>query len=292
MIPISVEPSVQDYISLEDHHSQTPVSFFHPSKPVLHLHTRSRLISRDTGDPDYTDRGLHSVYVSSENLTLFGPDAGFKLLYPSISLHAVSSFPGSNGIPPAPKALYMQVDMSAYGNAPAEQEEPETKEVWLMSTFENDDMEDLFTALSSCSDLNPDPTRTDPVQSDRIEFFDHNRGQLGDHGGSSLPGIPGLPAAFSDPADGGLQSLFPKSGVWITADNVNRFFDAEGNFIPGGAGGEDAMDQSEYLIMGEQQSLGLGAGRVRQRDEMHDDEEDGVPDVYGPGLNTKWRRTH
>lgn len=67
---ISIKPSLEDYTTLEDHQSQTPDSFFRAPKPVLHLHTRARvLISTDSEGPEgpeYMDMDVHDVYVGSE----------------------------------------------------------------------------------------------------------------------------------------------------------------------------------------------------------------------------------
>jgi len=47
------------------------------------------------------------------------------------------------------------------------------------------------------------------------------------------------------------------SGGWITADNVDQHFNAEGNWI----GGDEQADQEP------EEPLGTGAGHVRGRDE-------------------------
>ncbi len=68
---------------------------------------------------------------------------------------------------------------------------------------------------------------------------------------------------------GDLPPPMPGSGGWITAENVEEFFDEEGNWKGEGQGPR----------------LGEGAGVVRGRE----DGEDGVAD--GDGEETKWRRT-
>jgi len=70
----------------------------------------------------------------------------------------------------------------------------------------------LFAALSTCSNLHPDPTPSSPTSSndeDPVLF----EGSVGYE--SLLPG-------------GDLPPPFPGSGGWITAENVGEYFDEEG----------------------------------------------------------------
>lgn len=113
----------------------------------------------------------------------------------------------------------------------------------------------LFTALSECSNLHPDPTNEDDEDGEE---------------GSVLMNA-GLVQAGS--ASGGLPPAMPGSGGWITAENMHEYIDAEGNFIGGDVDGEETED------------LGPGAGTVRAR------EEDADGQGEGDGEETKWRRT-
>jgi nucleotide-sensitive chloride channel 1A len=110
----------------------------------------------------------------------------------------------------------------------------------------------LFEAISACSNLNPDPIEDDDEDEDddRIIFE-------GDH-----QAIEGMPGAFIGSADGGLPPPMPGSSGWITAENVHEYFDEDGNWIGGDTEG----------VSGE---LGDGAGRVRGRDEVEEDETNG-----------------
>ena len=64
----------------------------------------------------------------------------------------------------------------------------------------------------------------------------------------------------------------PGSGGWITAENMDQYFDEEGNWI-GGDDDEDEKNKGE--------PLGPGAGTVRTREEGDEDTTD----------ETKWQRT-
>lgn len=72
----------------------------------------------------------------------------------------------------------------------------------------------------------------------------------------------------------------PGSGGWITADNMNEYFDEDGNWIGGGEGEEGQPGEE----------LGPGAGTIRGRDEIDGDgnEDDEVGGIDGD--ETKWRR--
>lgn len=75
--------------------------------------------------------------------------------------------------------------------------------------------------------------------------------------------VEGYSAMFSGASDGGLPPPMPGSTGWITAENVNEFFDADGNWIGG---------NEEEGVSGE---LGEGAGTVHGRG------EEGVEAVNG-----------
>ena len=138
-----------------------------------------------------------------------------------------------------------------------EDDEPDSVELTLaMSSAAGEEpastssIQALFEAVSSCSNLHPDPTQDDEEMEDidgdsRIVF----------EGNVGYEGISGLPGVQRGVADGGLPPPFPGSGGWITADNVSDYFDEDGNWI------------------GEEPSavLGEGAGRVRSREEVDAD---------------------
>lgn len=85
-------------------------------------------------------------------------------------------------------------------------------------------------------------------------------------------------AAFTSVNGGSaLPPPMPGSGGWITAENVDEYFDGEGNWRGGAGGGR----------------LGAGAGSVRGREEEEVEEEVGYVNGEGGGgeEETKWRRT-
>ena len=138
----------------------------------------------------------------------------------------------------------MQLELSD-PNSVSEDEESETLELTLIPTVSSDTIQQLFEAVSNCSNLHPDPAMGDEDMEDadgdsRIVF----------EGSVGYEGISGLPGVQQGVSDGGLPPPFPGSGGWITAENVSEYFDEEGNWI------------------GEGNSLGEGAGRVRTRDEV------------------------
>jgi chloride channel, nucleotide-sensitive, 1A len=122
----------------------------------------------------------------------------------------------------------------------------------------------LFTALSACSNLHPDPIQ-DGDQADDDDGTGQSRliqsGLAIPLGGAGGGGDDGLPPPM------------PGSGGWITAENMHEFVDAEGNFLP-----DDEMEGEENGE-GEAEALGPGAGTVRARDFG---EQDG---------DAKWQRT-
>jgi nucleotide-sensitive chloride channel 1A len=127
----------------------------------------------------------------------------------------------------------------------SEDEEPEILELTLIPAASPGNVQDLFEAVSNCSNLHPDPAIEDEDMEDadgdsRIVF----------EGNVGYEGISGLPGVQQGASDGGLPPPFPGSGGWITAENVSEYFDEDGNWI------------------GEGNSLGEGAGRVRTRDEV------------------------
>jgi len=116
----------------------------------------------------------------------------------------------------------------------------------------------FYDAVTNCSNLHPDPT----MDNDE-EMEDGSDSRIVFEGNVGYEGVSGLPGVQSGATDGGLPPPFPGSGGWITAENVDQYFDADGNWI--GLGGEQ---------------LGEGAGRVR----IHDEVDGG--DVNGHGEET------
>lgn len=119
----------------------------------------------------------------------------------------------------------------------------------------------LFTALSNCSNLHPDPVNDEDDED-------------GEGGGYSRLMQAGL--AIPGTSDGTMPPPMPGSGGWITAENMHEFIDEDGNWI------EQDEDMEEEGNGDEGAALGPGAGTVRSHP---DDHGDGVED------ETKWRRT-
>ena len=119
----------------------------------------------------------------------------------------------------------------------------------------------LFSAVSACANLHPDPAS--PSSSADIDVEDEPAFEY--------------ETLDSDGGTDGLPPPMPGSSGWITVDNINDFYDEEGNWRAGG--------------------LGPGAGIVRVRDEAgNQDVDDGaeVGNGYERGNGTeetKWRRT-
>ncbi|KAI9744145.1 MAG: hypothetical protein M1818_002297 [Claussenomyces sp. TS43310] len=283
---IRTAPSLDSYTSLSDHQSQTPTSFF-GAKPVLHYHaTAGRALtgrdqishlpifgsSNDSAQGDGAAEDSQAsvmesvdIFVSSENLTLFNPSisTGISIPYPSISLHAIQRMPDPSDAAQEVQGLYMQLELS---NPSHDEDEPEIIDLTLLPPTSSSEsssavIQALFTAVSDCSNLNPDPRSQDDEDmedgDERIMF----------EGSVGYQGIGGLPGVSQGVSNGGLPPPFPGSGGWITAENVSEYFDEEGNWL---GGNEEA------------ESLGEGAGRVRGREEANGQDEEEVT-VNGHG---------
>ncbi|KKY24180.1 hypothetical protein UCRPC4_g02546 [Phaeomoniella chlamydospora] len=131
----------------------------------------------------------------------------------------------------------------------------------------------LFTALSACSNLHPDP-------------IDENEddGQQNPAFASSALFQAGLIQPGSQTGD--LPPPMPGSGGWITAENIGDYVDEEGNWIGGGDGnGADEAGEEENVDGEEATPLGPGAGTIRSREGDSEAAEGDETD------ETKWRRT-
>jgi len=186
------------------------------------------------------------------NLTIFNKvtSIGLSIPYPAISLHAIQRFADPADASKQIQGLYMQLELSdPYGGA--EEDDEDFIEITLVPNRSGHDsppsaIQALFNAVSTCSNLNPDPADGDEDIMDGRIVFEGNVG---------YEGISGLPGVIRGSSTGDLPPPFPGSGGWITADNVSQYFDGDGNWI-----GENASEP-----------LGEGAGRVRGRDEEEGD---------------------
>lgn len=164
-------------------------------------------------------------------------------------------------------------------------------------------LQNLFTAISTCSNLHPDPLGDDDDENndgsggDRIMF----EGSVGYD--SAI-----VPTAGAETAETGTSALpppFPGSSGWITAENVDDFFDEDGNWLGGQAEQDQHRDTDTRTVLGP----GAGTVRTRRQEDGDGDSEDapsgersmgtgdstianGQDDDRGDSTSdTKWRRT-
>ena len=203
-------------------------------------------------------------------------ESGLSIPYPSISIHARTGvkLPGSDTTAPA---VWMQLEFADGG---ADDEDFDTIELTIVPSPSEDDTatvttaSKLFDAMAACSDLHPDPNdgeeEDDEGNYDRIVF----------EGSAEHENVEGFTGVLRGAVDGGLPPPLPGSGGWITAENVNEYFDADGNWI--GPGAETAEEEEE---------LGEGAGRTRGRDEVEGSGPNGHDSGEGDDGDAKRVRT-
>ncbi|KXJ92937.1 regulator of volume decrease after cellular swelling-domain-containing protein [Microdochium bolleyi] len=219
------------------------------------------------------------AFVASNKLTLFSRQSstGIEIPYPAITLHAVKHFKSTAAPDDATlgfDGVYMQLEFSDTGAGADDDESFEPIELTLIpyqqegseqTTASNADRtKTLFTEISRCSNLNPDPRDGDEDDDEDDELDNADRIIFeGDHE-AQYEVLDGFSGAFRGDSGGGLPPPMPGSSGWITAENVDQYFDTEGNWIGGGD------DEEEGGVSGE---LGEGAGRVRGRDEVDETEQ-------------------
>ncbi len=151
----------------------------------------------------------------------------------------------------------MQLELS---ESSEDEDVPDIVEVTLLMPKTSDastSVQELFEAVSNCSNLHPDPGSNDDEDEEMAD------------GDSRIvfEGVSGLPGVMHGAVDGGLPPPFPGSGGWITAENVGQYFDEEGNWI-----GEGEQVEGEPLA--------VRTARVRGRDEVENEE---APQTNGHG---------
>jgi len=111
--------------------------------------------------PPHDDETRPNVYFD-RNLTLFNAASklGVSIPYPSISLHAIQRLSDPADSSQEVQGLYMQLELS---DPSYEEDEPEIIELTLLPPSQPSDpaaadIQALFTAVSNCSNLHPDPT--------------------------------------------------------------------------------------------------------------------------------------
>lgn len=169
-------------------------------------------------------------------------ETGTSIPYPAISIHATKNLASQDSENPI-MGLWMLLDFSDGGDT---DDDFSTIEMTLIPKPSADatvnHTQKLYDAIAECSNLHPDPygeDDDDDADDERIIFE-------GNVGHEAIEGFSGVLRGASD---GSLPPPMPGSGGWITAENVNDFFDADGNWI-------------------EPEELGEGAGRARPHDEV------------------------
>ncbi|OTB05183.1 hypothetical protein M426DRAFT_319992 [Hypoxylon sp. CI-4A] len=229
------------------------------------------------------------AFVASNKLTLFSHNSGtgIEIPYPAITLHAIKNFRHAEKPDDSSfkfTGVYMQLEFSSSGEEDDEgsdpieltlipykalpKEQPAT-DTSIVDPLNGERATTLFNQISACSNLHPDP-QDEGDEDEEMGDFD----RIVFEGNSEGDAVEGLPGVFQGDLNGGLPPPMPGSSGWITADNVNQFFDEDGNWI----GGEG--------VSGE---LGDGAGRVRGREEVDQDGANGVQD--GEDADSKRPRT-
>ncbi|KAI9878547.1 MAG: hypothetical protein M1830_000601 [Pleopsidium flavum] len=241
----------------------------------------------DEQEPDVVVEDI-DVWVTSENFILFSPSksTGLSIPYPNITLHAIQRLHLPDSVPET-QGLFLQISTSdgfddhdtestisltiipssppplspSSTHAPQPTDPTTTTIPPPTQPATQTPTTQLFTALTTCSNLHPDPIdqssqNNDDDQQQQQQPVMFENGVVDGHGRSLPPPVPG-------------------SGGWITAENVGEFFDEDGEWRGGG--------------------LGPGAGVVRGREEdevevMGEEEGDGDDGVEGPE-ERKWRRT-
>ncbi|CAJ2507590.1 Uu.00g087760.m01.CDS01 [Anthostomella pinea] len=253
----------------------------HPSSP------ESQALQNNGGTHLREEKKVE-VFVGSSKLILFSHKSGtgIEIPYPAVTLHAIKNFSHLEKPDDAASnflGVYMQLEFAGAGADDDESFDPieltlvpykplsedsPNPESSTVDALNAERTNALFNQISSCSNLNPDPRDDEEDEeedsADRIIF----EGSA-EHGAA----VDGLPGVLLGDSTGGLPPPMPGSSGWITAENVDQYSDADGNWI----GGQDGQD-GEDGISGE---LGEGAGRVRDRDEAekdgansHDDADD------------------
>lgn len=287
-------PNQSDYTLLAEHQAQTPASFYN-GPPVLYLVSRhSTLLARQSdfnSIPAFTrlagiesqavnghDNGTDTtaresdvditlpdidIWVTSEKLILMrtSTSKAISIPYPSIALHAVSS-----------SGLYLQL-VSTQDQIQSDEDVESTVEITLQPAVSEEasprPVDALYQALSACADLHPDPQEQDAEDED-AELWHMPQVISGENAGL-LYQVTASPAVNGQVA---LPPPMPGSSGWITAENVDEYFDEDGNWKGRVPTGEAA--------------LGPGAGTVRVRNPEDGEGEDGGG---GGDDENKWQRT-
>jgi chloride channel, nucleotide-sensitive, 1A len=225
---LEAEPNDNDYISIAQFREQTPETFYNTT-PILHEHTRSctlvlpkdklsldPALSKFTIIEDGEDALIKevAVWVASEYSS--SPQTNDNLiLYSTLVFYQNNPSPAGVSIPF--QAVALHATMKWKGQTDALYLNLSLNDAELVNNEDDILMLDItYEAMNDCAELQPDPNGSEIDEEDVL----------------TAPGASG----------------------WITAENMDQFQDADGNFnIEGGENGGD--------------DLGPGAGTIRPRSE-------------------------
>ncbi|KAJ9640071.1 hypothetical protein H2199_006305 [Coniosporium tulheliwenetii] len=181
------------------------------------------------------------VWVTSERLILFSSHtrSGVSIPYPNISLHAIQrlSAQDSTASTADQQGLYMQLTLSDTETTNSE-DDIETLEITLIPTTTSTVDEAVITSIpnptaSATSDATP------PLEQERGATESTSPIRALFTAVSACADLHPDPATGSDEEEDP-QATMPGAGGWITSENMHEFFDEEGQFIGGGTLGEGA----------------------------------------------------
>lgn len=152
-------------------------------------------------------------------------EAGNSIPYPSISIHALKNVETKGGETPSTTAFWMLLDFSDPYD-----DEDSTVPVTLIPKPSGDpavnNTQRLYDAVTECSNLHPDP---DGEEDEDEEEYNDDR--IIFEGSAEHEALEGFSGVWRGASDGSLPPPMPGSSGWITAENVNEYFDADGNWI-------------------------------------------------------------
>ncbi|TFK97011.1 regulator of volume decrease after cellular swelling-domain-containing protein [Pterulicium gracile] len=164
---ISLIDSLPAFISVADHHAlqtSTPASFADiPS--VLRLQKDGVDVLFDP-PMEGGDAKQGSLYITESALFYFSQTTskGFRIEYPSITLHAISR--AASG-----PSIYCQLDESVPGAAPQPEDEDAPMREMNLTPTDTSNLDIIFETLSFCASLHPDPI-DDEDEGDDDAFLD------------------------------------------------------------------------------------------------------------------------
>lgn len=163
-------------------------------------------------------------------------EAGNSIPYPSISIHALKNVETKGGPTPSTTAFWMLLDFSDPYD-----DEDSTVPVTLIPRPSGDpavsSTQRLFEAVTECSNLHPDPYGEDEDEEGGGGGYDDDR--IIFEGSAEHEALEGFSGVLRGASDGSLPPPMPGSSGWITAENVNEYFDADGNWIADDKEGEE-----------------------------------------------------